>query len=283
MRHLLHSVFFLPTLICCLCLGSCAKANDAYSYEKEANANPSGFWSDYCVVANDGGYLSDIHLVRDDGALLYIAENKISGRTLHVGDRLLVSYKILGQISSFSRPAYNVSLWSLYDLVTKPVAILSDFVSDMDPGKDYDFSRFTGIFGGDGIIVSKAWFGGEYINIDFAVRCDGSLNSHVINLVSVDTDPNNLRLMLYHSASGELTDAGSKLVAGKASFRLTDLLTAASKPPVNITMCWKGFDAKGAPSVFTAESLFTPWSSAADIWNGTLPSKVSTSPTFMFN
>ena len=94
--------------------------------------------------------------------------------------------------------------------------------------------------GNDPIYVENAWFGGKYLNIDFAVlRFDPQL-AHFINLYVDEegSDENNVVVVLKHNAYGDPT---TSLAFGRVSFDISKLVPEG-KSSILVTLRWRNYD-----------------------------------------
>ncbi|MFQ8806879.1 MAG: hypothetical protein ACLR8Y_19705 [Alistipes indistinctus] len=94
--------------------------------------------------------------------------------------------------------------------------------------------------GNDPIDVEDAWFGGNYLNVNFFVfRFDPSL-AHFINLLvdEQNSTADNVVVILKHNAYG---DPATSLAFGRVSFDISGLVPAGQKS-VKITLKWTNYN-----------------------------------------
>jgi hypothetical protein len=145
-----------------------------------------------------------------------------TSQTIENGKRVLVNFEILSDKEA-NKNIYEVSVNGFYNLLSKPVVRESFILQDEQARRDS--------IGNDPFNDVFAWFGGDYINIDFEVfHSNYSDVKHMINLIYDDTrsSSDTLYLTLRHNAYGELPHQGNfmYLGKGKCSFKLADLLPA---------------------------------------------------------
>jgi hypothetical protein len=142
--------------------------------------------------------------------------------------RVLANYEILSDKDK-SKKVYEVKVNGFYQLLSKPLVNESFILEDEAARRDS--------IGNDPFCVVDAWFGGDYLNIDFNLYYSRSSGKkHMINLIYDDTRQvsDTLYLTLRHNAYGEIPGEGHLLYHdwGRASFQIAGLLpeSVASKP-----------------------------------------------------
>ncbi len=219
------------------------------------NDNPKYYYSYGTVVEPDaaGG---DLRIRKDAGRYLTV-EGWTGG--LETGDRVIVVYEVKGKLVEGGDN--TVKLASIYHVLTKdPVkwSMLAD--DDEENGK----------LGNDGLVDISAWFGGEYLNVDFRTYfAHNSSIRHFINLTAddVEFDGETLTVKLRHNAYREVP--GNEYILhlgdGMVSFNLVNLfedmeIDEADYP--KIVLEWEQYDgtSTAATTTRTVElGRFTPW------------------------
>lgn len=161
----------------------------------------------------------------DAGNTLHIVENLLPTFPVEDGMRVRVNFTIQAQSGS----DLNVRLNAIEKVLCKePV-----YSSKLTPEELEEL-------GNDPIYVENAWFGGKYLNIDFAVlRFDPQL-AHFINLYVDEegSDENNVVVVLKHNAYGDPT---TSLAFGRVSFDISKLVPEG-KSSILVTLRWRNYD-----------------------------------------
>lgn len=199
----------------------------------------------------------DLKIRKDAGAYLTV---KGTTAGLKTGDRVIVSYEVVGK---FTEGGDNtVKLWSYpYEILTKDIRLKS--VIDGDEAEDTKL-------GNDGFVDMAAWYGGEYLNLDFRMLFGrGQSKPHFINLVADDAyEGNTMTVVLRHNAEGAVPGGSHVLypVDGIVSFRLVDLFAeleiAEADYPEHINVKWEKYENSGDPETVTQTiplGKFKPW------------------------
>lgn len=181
----------------------------------------------YGVVQNMNS-ANDYEIYTDKGNTLVVTKSSTS-TTVENNQRVYVYYDILSDKNS-NKNVYEIHVNGFFNLLTKPVVHESFILQDEEARRDS--------IGNDPFNQIYAWFGGDYINIDFEVwHMQNSDKKHMINLVYDDTRLNadTVYLTLYHNAYGELPGYNNMSLyqgIGKSSFKVSDLLPqdVTSKP-----------------------------------------------------
>ena len=169
---------------------------------------------------------SEAYTIKTDaGNTLHIVENLLPTFPVEDGMRVRVNFTIQEQSGS----DLNVRLNAIEKVLSKePV-----YSSQLTPEELEEL-------GNDPIYVENAWFGGKYLNIDFAVlRFDPQL-AHFINLYVDEegSDENNVVVVLKHNAYGDPT---TSLAFGRVSFDISKLVPEG-KSSILVTLRWRNYD-----------------------------------------
>jgi len=192
-----------------------------------------------CMDDSDDAYVSygviknvsssdNYQILTDKGNTLVVTKSH-SSEAIENDKRVLVNFEIKSDKEK-SKKVYEVEVNGFYQLLSKPL-VPESFIQAAEETRRDSIGR-------DAFINVYAWFGGEYLNINFETYfSEYSGRKHLINLVWDDTrtDSDTLYLTLCHNAYGEkpaYNDMHLFKGAGRCSFRLTDLVHAdvASKP-----------------------------------------------------
>jgi hypothetical protein len=180
----------------------------------------------YGVIQNTTSR-DNYEILTDKGNTLVVTKSYTSA-AIEDGKRILANYEILSDKDK-SKKVYEVKVNGFYHLLSKPVVNESFILEDEEARRDS--------IGNDPFNVVDAWFGGDYINIDFNLFYSRNSNEkHMINLIYDDTQAtaDTIYLTLRHNAYGEVPDNGHSLYHawGRCSFKIADLLPEGitSKP-----------------------------------------------------
>jgi hypothetical protein len=163
-------------------------------------------------------------ILTDKGNTLVVKES----HTVHEivdGKRILVNFDLLSDKES-PKNVYDVKVNGFYNLLSKPTLRESFILQDEQARRDsIGNDPFRGVY---------AWFGGDYINIDFEIYYSRYSNQpHLINLVYDDTfvSSDTLYLHLFQNAYEKNPRYMDEYVRGwgRCSFKISDLL------PVGVT------------------------------------------------
>lgn len=206
-----------------------------------------GYYSDYCVVEKLSANGENLTFLRDDGVSLVVERNSALDIKPVLDQRVLIRYSVLSKAEDGS---CRIHLNGYYDLLSKPV-IRQSFI-------DLSSKIREDSVGHDPISIGSASFSGDYLNIVFVVKCDGSSTRHLINLVLDDSKPlgDTLRLTMRHNDFTENNGVLTNESAARASFKLTDLMEG--KESMKVRLSWKWYDSVGAVKDFYATGTFAP-------------------------
>ncbi|MEF9931313.1 MAG: NigD-like C-terminal domain-containing protein, partial [Bacteroidales bacterium] len=104
--------------------------------------------------------------ILDNDDKIYVGNNRVGNYKPIDGQRALMYFTPLE--TPVAGYKYNADVYYVENILTKPTILLND--------KQYD------TLGTDNISITRAWIGGDYLNIEFAVLTNGVAN-HIINLV----------------------------------------------------------------------------------------------------
>ena len=121
--------------------------------------------------------------------------------------------------------------------------------------------------GNDPVAVSKAWFGGKYLNLEFNIPVQpASSTSHMLNLVQDDVTAHGdtVCLTFRHNAFGDKPSDNERKGNGKlywswgnVSFDLSTIVPAG-ETSVPVKLIWEGYTDGGAKTeTMTLEGVFT--------------------------
>ncbi|MDR0395304.1 MAG: NigD-like protein [Tannerella sp.] len=182
------------------------------------------------VVSKD-----NYEILTDKGNTLVVTKSYTSA-TIEDGKRILANYEILSDKDK-SKKVYEVKVNGFYQLLSKPLVKESFILENEEARRDS--------IGNDPFCYIDAWFGGDYLNIDFKLYYSrNSDKKHMINLIYDDTrsTADTLYLTLRHNAYDEIPGSGTSLFAdwGRCSFRIVDLLPegVTSKP---LKLMWRQY------------------------------------------
>lgn len=214
----------------------------------------------------------------DDGSILRVSVNLVPQIPVKDGKRVIINYTPLGRVEGASRPEYLIRLNMLYDVLSKGPVKQSEINAAADPD-----AREAEI-GKDPIHVVEAWFGGEYLNINFEVeRYYGSGIAHFINLVFDDTKDNiadEVHVRLRHNGYDDIPKPGMPATYssfGRVSFKISSLLPE-DKESIKLFLHWTEFGNSIDERVEKEDSgIFTPYGSGLSSPKsaGALKTKVS--------
>ncbi len=213
--------FLLATLAPVLVLAACVNGDDSLDRS----------WVSYGVIK---GTSDNFYILRDDGARLEVAVNKIPQVQCSDGERVMVSYNILGTDGTdVHPPTYNIRLKGIYSILSK-YPIERAFI-DADPEKRADS------IGNDAINVLDAWFGGDYLNLNLGILRTNASHEHMVNLVheyGSDVPGNDtLYLTLCHNGY----DPAYKCdLLSRVSFDIADCIPAG-KTSVPVKLTWTDY------------------------------------------
>jgi hypothetical protein len=184
-------------------------------------------------VVSDKNY----EILTDKGNTLVVTKSH-STQEIAENKRVLVNFDLKSDKES-GKNVYEVEVNGFYNLLSKPLVSESFILENEESRRDS--------IGNDPFNGVDAWFGGDYININFEAYFDRYSNEkHLINLVYDDTDVSSdtLYLSLYQNAfdKGGLKYNGSYYERGVArcSFKLSDLLPDdVNSKPVKLT--WREY------------------------------------------
>jgi hypothetical protein len=178
---------------------------------------------------------TDYQILTDKGNTLNVSES-YSEQEIVDGKRVLVNFEIKSDKEA-SKKEYNVKVNGFYTLLSKPLVNESFILADEQTRRDS--------IGNDAFLGVYAWFGGDYININFEAFFANSNTKHLINLVYDDTREasDTLYLTLCQNSYGEIPAYNDMYLykgTGRCSFRLTDLLPeGSSSAPVKLS--WREY------------------------------------------
>ncbi|MEG0890944.1 MAG: NigD-like protein [Bacteroidales bacterium] len=137
--------------------------------------------------------------ILDNDDKIYVGNNRVGNYKPIDGQRALMYFTPLE--TPVAGYKYNADVYYVENILTKPTILLND--------KQYD------TLGTDNISITRAWIGGDYLNIEFAVITNGVAN-HIINLVDNQLEkleqlPGYITLDLRHNSknihNGQLSKA----------------------------------------------------------------------------
>ena len=168
------------------------------------------------------------------------------------GDRLIIA-------DGVSVKGDGAKEGGLEEVLTK-APILQSFV-------DADEAHRQDSIGNDPVAVSKAWFGGKYLNLEFNIPVQpASSTSHMLNLVQDDVTAHGdtVCLTFRHNAFGDKPSDNERKGNGKlywswgnVSFDLSTIVPAG-ETSVPVKLIWEGYTDGGAKTeTMTLEGVFT--------------------------
>jgi hypothetical protein len=172
----------------------------------------------------------------DRGNTLVVTESYTSA-AIEEGKRVLANYEIISG-GDKNGNVYEVKVNGFYHLLSKPFVKESFILEDGETRRDS--------IGNDPFNRVEAWFGGDYININFDLYYAGNTDKkHLINLIYDDTRAaaDTIYLTLRHNACGEVPGEGIPLYRawGRSSFQIAGLLPeGVTSKPVKLT--WMQYD-----------------------------------------
>ena len=216
----------------------------------------------------EGDKVGDWAIRRDDGSRLIAVEGlKIEGKDFKEGTRMYVRYSIIESVRDAEGLEgymnYYVRLYGYQDVLTKQ-PVKQSFIAANEAHRQDSI-------GNDPITVVGAWFGGKYLNVEFAVPVKkNSQEKHFINVVMDDVQSHNdtVYLALRHNAYKDQPAAGESVwgqnyvwTAGNVSFDLTSILSD-NATSVSVKLLWKEYKKNSTDVEQKSDSgLFTiaPW------------------------
>lgn len=179
----------------------------------------------YVSYGEVNGTAESYTIKTDAGNTLHIVENLLPTFPVEDGMRVRVNFTIQEQTGT----DLNVRLNAIEKVLSKEPVYSSQLTSE-------ELEEL----GNDPIYVENAWFGGKYLNIDFAVlRFDPQL-AHFINLYVDEegSDENNVVVVLKHNAYNDPT---TSLAFGRVSFDISKLVPEG-KESILVTLRWRNYD-----------------------------------------
>jgi hypothetical protein len=162
---------------------------------------------------------TNYQILTDKGNTLDVVESPaVEG--IQNGKRVLVNFEIKSDKEA-SKKVYDVKVNGFYNLLSKPIVNESFILENENVRRDS--------IGNDPFLSVYAWFGGDYININFEALFADSNTKHLINLVYDDTRPSSdtLFLTLRQNSYGEIPAYNDMYLytgTGRCSFQLSNLL-----------------------------------------------------------
>ncbi|MDR2385072.1 MAG: hypothetical protein LBD80_05345 [Tannerella sp.] len=179
---------------------------------------------------------SNYEILTDKGNTLIVTKSQ-TNQEIKNDKRVIVNFEILSDKGKSSKK-YEVEVNGFYNLLSKPLVKESYILLDETTRRDS--------IGNDPFCSIYAWFGGDYININFEMYYkESSGRKHLINLVYDDTNTSTdtLYLRLHQNAYGEVpayNDMYLRRGEGRCSFKLSDILPAeVDEKPVKLV--WKEY------------------------------------------
>ena len=201
------------------------------------DGSSDNFYVSYGVIVGT----QDAYTIKTDGGnTLTVIENLVPSFPVVDGMRVRVNYTIEKQTAN----GFEVRLNAIEKILSKdPV-----YSTKLTP------EELTAL-GNDPIDVEDAWFGGNYLNVNFFVfRFDPSL-AHFINLLvdEQNSTADNVVVILKHNAYG---DPATSLAFGRVSFDISGLVPAGQKS-VKITLKWTNYNnvERSDSGIFTLDDL----------------------------
>jgi hypothetical protein len=186
-------------------------------------------------VTSDNNY----EILTDKGNTLAVTKSYTS-QTIENDKRVLVNYEILSDKDK-NKKVYEVKVNGFYNLLSKPLVNESFILQEEEVRRDS--------IGNDPFVHVSAWFGGDYINIDFNIFYGQIVNKkHMINLIYDDTQAaaDTIYLTLRHNAYGEVPAYNGAYLYqgwGRCSFKISDLLPeGVTSKPVKLMWTQYGYD-----------------------------------------
>ncbi len=128
------------------------------------------------------GQSQEGHIVTDEGLVFHIGEQTCPGQ-IDTMKRVYFTCDVLRQRADRS---YDIRLTALQAPLTKAPLLQSETPSDT-------------VLGEDPIDLSRAWFSGAYLNLQFRIPSDGRQTVHRLNLLWNDTAArDSIRLRFFH-------------------------------------------------------------------------------------
>ena len=195
----------------------------------------------YGVIQNKESSNS-YEILTDKGNVLAVSKSHTS-QGIENDKRVLVNYEIVSDKDK-SKNFYEIKVNWFYNLLSKPLVKESFILQDEEVRRDS--------IGDDPFVGINAWFGGDYLNVNFELwHLQNSDKKHMINLVYDDlrADADTIYLRLYHNAYGEVPvrDRYYDLYKGlgRCSFKISDLLPdGVSSKPVKLTWIQYGHNSE---------------------------------------
>lgn len=181
----------------------------------------------------------------DNDAQLLVTSTLVPEAKFRNGDRLIVNYTIIDRHETSSRLEYDyeVRLNAYTDVLCKAPVKESFIRLDEQVRNDS--------IGNTPIHIQDAWFGGKYLNINFAVYTKpSSSKAHFINLVHDDTmQSDTAYIYLRHNDFGEAWSKegtiipGSTYGFGRVSFDLLPLVEEYGNKPdgLPVRLIWTDY------------------------------------------
>jgi hypothetical protein len=193
----------------------------------------------YGVIRNAASD-KDYEILTDKGNTLAVTKSYTS-QSIENGKRVLVNFEVLSDKDK-GKKVYEVQVNGFYNLLSKPLVNESFILQNEEVRRDS--------IGNDPFIQTAAWFGGDYVNIDFEIFHSQNVEKkHLINLIYDDlrADADTVYLTLRHNAYGEVVGAatGSYLYRGwgRCSFKISDLLPeGVTSKPVKLMWTQYGYN-----------------------------------------
>ncbi|MDR0699457.1 MAG: hypothetical protein LBG28_09630 [Tannerella sp.] len=185
------------------------------------------------VTSND-----NYEILTDKGNTLAVTKSYTS-QTIENDKRVLVNYEILSDKDK-NKKIYEVKVNGYYNLLSKPLVNESFILQEEEVRRDS--------IGNDPFVNVSAWFGGNYINIDFNILYEQNVNKkHMINLIydDIQAAADTIYLTLRHNAYGEVPAKGVYLYKGwgRCSFKISDLLPeGVTSKPVKLMWTQYGYN-----------------------------------------
>lgn len=211
----------------------------------------------YGVIVGDN---SKYNIKCDDGTILNVSVNLVPQIEVKNGDRLIVNYTPLGPVPEGDRNEQYVRVNMLYSVLSKGPVAESFILADSPKRNDS--------IGNDPIRLLDAWFGGEYLNINFETeRRPYSEVAHFINLVHDDTytASDSVMVTLRHNGYDDIPAAGKETFSafGRVSFKISSLIPEG-KESIKLGLHWTEFGKTINDRVRKFDSgTFTPYGTDA--------------------
>jgi hypothetical protein len=213
----------------------------AFSFSSCNDNDDNNAFVSYGVIQNVVSE-KNYEILTDKGNTLVVKESHTRHEIVD-GKRIIANFDLLSDKES-NKKVYEVKVNGFYDLLSKPTLRESFVLEDEQVRRDS--------IGDDPFRSIYAWFGGDYINIDFEIYYSRYSNQpHLINLVYDDTQASSdtLYLNLFQNAYEKEVRYmdGYERGLGRCSFKLSDLLPeGVTSMPVKLSWSEYGhnFEAK---------------------------------------